>query len=636
MKFPIFFLILLSLSSFSEKSFASYSELQKVADQEKWHEDLQWRKLMHFEPNIWGQLESQIDGDDFFLSPQGKTDLKAELQATIKAFYSDVKLTEGADERSVPLCHFPARWMWLKKKIGSRPISLPQTSCPRFEKFYSALKGTGLSLVFSSYYLNNPSSAFGHTFLRVNKAPAENGKRYELLDYGLNYAANRDTDNGLLYAIRGLFGLGPGTFTTTPYYFKVREYNNAESRDLWEYELDVDPNTVQFLVAHMWEVGSTRINYWYLTENCSYHMFTLLEAADPKVDLVSKLKKYVIPSDTVQVVWNKPNFVKSVHFRPSIRTELMARVSKLSEAETNEVFHIIEQRRTSENFETYSLDSKMRVLDTAMDFVDYRYSYEIQIAGTEPYEFKNKLMGQRSRVDKISEILKVPAPALDKPHEAHGSRRLGLSYLSSRQAHNQYLLQTKFSLHDQMDPIVGYPEYAKITFFDFILSVEESTRAVHLEDLTLFELRAMSPLTRFQKDFSWNFRVASERIRNENCDYCRWSGVSGGVGATWGFGTTPWVLASAGIKGTANHGESKLTRWWAGVGPEALVRIRWTSKLISLAEAWQRHDFQGHQRIYFERSLGTQWSWSKDGGIRAYFRDYTFDQVTLLQGFYYY
>ena len=68
---------------------------------------------------------------------------------------------------------------------------------------------------------------------------------------------------------------------TCPSYYKVREYNNAESRDLWEYELNVDQETVDMLIAHYGRLVLL-IDYWYLTENCSYHMFTLLEAANPK------------------------------------------------------------------------------------------------------------------------------------------------------------------------------------------------------------------------------------------------------------------------------------------------------------------------------------------------------------------
>ena len=45
--------------------------------------------------------------------------------------------------------------------------------------------------------------------------------------------------------------------------------------------LNVDQETVDMLIAHYGRLVLL-IDYWYLTENCSYHMFTLLEAANPK------------------------------------------------------------------------------------------------------------------------------------------------------------------------------------------------------------------------------------------------------------------------------------------------------------------------------------------------------------------
>ena len=39
-----------------------------------------------------------------------------------------------------------------------------------------------------------------------------------------------------------------------PYYRKVKEYGDFESRDLWEYELDLNPEESRFMVEHIWEM----------------------------------------------------------------------------------------------------------------------------------------------------------------------------------------------------------------------------------------------------------------------------------------------------------------------------------------------------------------------------------------------
>lgn len=636
MKFPIFFTLYLIFSLAHADLKSSAQQIKSWSQSEKWSEDRTWRKLMHFEPTMFGGLESQVDGDDFFFSSQGKVDLKAELEATIDAFFSTPKNDLEKEEKFLSFCRFPARWSWVKKKIAGRSLELPHVNCPRFERFKNTLRGPSASLVFSSYYLNNPSSAFGHTFLRVNKAPAEDGKRYELLDYGLNYAANKDTDNGFVFAFSGLFGLLSGSFTATPYYYKVREYSNAESRDLWEYELNLTPETVDHMIEHIWELGATRINYWYLSENCSYHMFSILEAADSKIDLVSRLKKFVIPSDTVQVLYQVPGLVKSVHFRPSIRTELLTRAKDLTSEEMKLVLELIHTQKIPDGLKNIPALSQARILDTAVDYIDFKYAYDVQVAGSEMLKFKSVLLSARSQVDVISEAIKIEIPELEKPHEAHGSRRIGIGYLNDQERPSRYLLDYKFALHDQLDPIQGYPEYAQITFFNLQASVEESSHTLALEEWTLFEVLSTLPLSNLQNDMSWRFRVSTERVRNENCDFCRWSGASGGAGGSWALASAPYTFIYGGLRGIAGVTTDRQWQLWAGAGPEVRLRIRWTPHLISLVEAWQKLDLQGVQRISFERGLTTQYSFSEGFGLRAKYTDYGFDKVGSFQFFKYY
>ena len=75
---------------------------------------------------------------------------------------------------------------------------MPVRRCARFEYFVKRLRAESVSLVFSSYYLSSPASAFGHTFLRVHKAGNKGDSA--LLDTGIDYSAVVDTPNALLYA----------------------------------------------------------------------------------------------------------------------------------------------------------------------------------------------------------------------------------------------------------------------------------------------------------------------------------------------------------------------------------------------------------------------------------------------------
>src|SRR5688572_16379463 len=185
----------------------------------------------------------------------------------------------------------------------------------------------GLTMVFASYYLNNPASMYGHTFFEINR-PDTRG----LLDYTINFAAYPDTTNGILFAIKGLTGGYPGRFSTMPYYMKVQEYNNLESRDLWEYPLQLDSPSMDRLIRHLWEMGQASMGYYFFNKNCSYQLLPLLEVANPSLHVVERFKFKAIPADTLRAVITQPHLARPVRLRPSHVSKMLWARSALSKS----------------------------------------------------------------------------------------------------------------------------------------------------------------------------------------------------------------------------------------------------------------------------------------------------------------
>src|SRR5258706_8520662 len=50
----------------------------------------QWLRLGHYRPTWTGDLESQADGENFFLSKRGKAHPEAELDATLEGFFAEL------------------------------------------------------------------------------------------------------------------------------------------------------------------------------------------------------------------------------------------------------------------------------------------------------------------------------------------------------------------------------------------------------------------------------------------------------------------------------------------------------------------------------------------------------------------
>jgi len=620
----------------------------KAVSEKKLSQSIGWRKLLHFEPD-GGKLKSQVDSSNFFLSPEGKTNAEAELIATIQSFFAitptSIDRDTRVDERDLSQCRFPARYNFLKRSLSELKITWPDQPCPRLTKYVNALQGESVSLVFSSYHLNNPSSAFGHTFLRINKFAAKDGRRYELLDYGLNYAATVDTGNALVYAFRGLFGFFSGNFTSVPYYYKVREYNDSESRDLWEYELNVSMDEVRYLILHIWELGPTNINYFYLSENCSYHMLTLLEAAKPELELSAKAKDYVIPQDTVQIVWDSPGLVKSFKYRPSLRTHLAQRLSMLNPEEIRELQILMSQATESSypekpfaglNSSTLSKASQQKILDAALDYVDFKYFVEIQ-KDTKEKKIKDQLLRQRSQIDLISEELNIPTPIEDEPHRAHASRRMSLGLRGTSDHDTQLMLQYKFALHDFLDASTGYPDYATITFADIQARASKKTNSLDLERLTFFEVISLSPWKEFFKTASWRLKVSIERLTEPAFINIQGFQVSGGPGITYLWTEKNSLITYFGLKGQVLQplwGEDRKTHF--GFGPNFIFRYRFNPHLNFLFESWGFQNFRRSNAWNNQNSLSAHWAYEKNRGLRLTGIDSPEDESVSLEWMYYY
>src|SRR6185437_13142011 len=205
----------------------------------------------------------------------------------------------------------------------------------------------GATLVFASYFLNNPASMFGHTLMRIDSRRTGSGNN--LMNYGVNYAAATDTENSFLYALKGLTGAFQGRFAIFPYYTKVQEYNNWESRDLWEYELKFTPDQLNMMLLHLWELGGTYFDYYYFQENCSYHVLALLEIANPDLRLKDSFFFSVIPTDTVKLVMAQEGLVKNIVYRPAVLSQMNDKRLKMIKREKTILEKLVKGKISTES-----------------------------------------------------------------------------------------------------------------------------------------------------------------------------------------------------------------------------------------------------------------------------------------------
>ena len=333
--------------------------LQK-ADEEQLHTARYWKLLLHM-----GDVQtSEIDDPSFFIAPDGKTDAKAELSATIKALYNEEHFDDNATA-----CRFPARKYWLRETLGLE--GLPEVECKAYDKLMARLDPQSVSLVFPYAHINSPASMFGHTFLRIDSS-------YEskLLSYAVNYAATADasTENGFIFAVKGLMGGYYGKYSLLPYYEKLKEYRDTEQRDIWEYDLNLSREEVMRMMRHVWELNDTFSWYFFFDENCSYNMLWLLEAARPSVRLREYFLYEVIPPETVHAIESE-NLVREKHYRPSKRSKLLAYEAVLDDASRMLAMDIAGGRRSPVSLSDANLSAQRHryILEAASELTEYGY-----------------------------------------------------------------------------------------------------------------------------------------------------------------------------------------------------------------------------------------------------------------------
>jgi hypothetical protein len=248
-----------------------------------------WQRLMY--ANSKGQSEVSYSG--YFLAEQGGSNLQQEMQQNIQALF-----LAAAPNQSVR-CKFPARSHWLMQQLNISEQQLPELSCPDLERWIGEVKPYKATLIYATDFMGNPSSMFGHTLLRLDP---KDQQELKLISYAVNYAATVDSNDNWSFAWKGLTGQYPGEYSLMPYYRKVKEYGDFESRDLWEYELNLTPEETTFLVQHLWEMQQVNFPYYFINDNCSYRLLGLLDLVRPGLNLQKQFGTTAIPVETLKVV----------------------------------------------------------------------------------------------------------------------------------------------------------------------------------------------------------------------------------------------------------------------------------------------------------------------------------------------
>jgi hypothetical protein len=532
------------------------------------HDERYWHILLHYKRTITG-LRSSVDDPKFFVSPRGKHDPAAEMEATIRAFFAPANA-----EAKHPVCRFVARYYWIKEQLSLDPSMLAVNECEHFTRLLGDMKPESTTLVFPTSHMNSPASMFGHTLLTY-----ETASRNKLLAYAVNYSAITTETFGPLFAVKGIFGLYKGYFSVLPYYAKLQEYSDIDHRDMWEYPLNFTRDETIRSIMHVYELDGIYSDYFFFDENCSYTLLFLLEAGRPSLNLTDQMPPWVIPLDTIRTVENAGITTGAV-YRPSKTTKIRHIASLISRPSRLLALDLAQGKAGLEPVlaADASNEERIRTYDLAIEYLQYLYSKQELERDVYTDRFL-KLLAARSSLgipdggrDEIA-----PPP---RPEEGHLSNRLQIGFgLKHDRAFQE--LRWRAAYHTLTDYGRGYPEGSHIVFADTALRYYFTDNQVKLQQLDFVDIVSIAPRDELFQPISWKVKAGlAQRVMEDGKDHLLFQLTPGG-GLAYRLGRLGlcYIMAETDL----NVGEDLRDKYALGVGGSlgivAGITERWSASL---------------------------------------------------------
>lgn len=459
-----------------------------------------WFTLGHYHRTLWFRIESRIDDPRFFLAEDGKTNRRAELKATLRAFTRPDPAVD-TDERTLA-CRFPARRRWLQETLQLSEEDFAFPDCETYARVLDQLQLTRATLAYPAAYMNSPASMFGHLLLVIDRED-----KSRLLSKAVNYAAVVEDTFGPLFAFKGIFGLYDGVFAILPYYEKVEEYSAVNRRDIWEYPINLDGDGFDRMMRHVWELQDLRSRYFFFKENCAFNLLYAIEAGRPDLSFTRRFRMSAIPVNLLQELHGSGVLGPPI-YRPSKTSQMAHLVTFVSPEEQQRALELAQGQALA------SAQDSAETLSLAVEIAQHHYT-ERRLTPEVYRERVLPLLRERSQRGKV-EIPPVPTPP--PPESAHAPRRAYV-YAGTGQNQNQLAgIKLRAAYHGWLDVPTGFTPGSTITFFETDLRLSDDLQRLSLHELNLVEIRSLTPHTLWAAPLSWSaaFRVEEAPFRSEH------------------------------------------------------------------------------------------------------------------------
>lgn len=437
-----------------------------------------WGRLIKLEQSgLFKNETPAIHSQTFYFTNISILTKKLELVNTLKAFFSK---NDYQDTNQNPQCKFPARYIWLKKKLDLS--SIPKVVCDDYLAWSKLSSSNSLSMIFATGYLGNPASYYGHTLLKLNSS-----KGSDLLDMSINFGADvPDDEDPISYMIKGVTGGYDANFTDSKFYYHTQNYLENELRDLWEYSLNLSTEDYSFLIAHIWEIIEQDYTYYFFDENCVFRMYELFQLIEG-IELPVISAPWVIPQEVVRAMnlakYKNGKLIKKVRYIPSRQANFYNKYWQLSSKSKSIVKSITLNISNLKLIKKTTSDEGIKILSVLLDY----YQYLIAIDKNSEAEYKplyNKILAYRYQlpIGKAKFNSNIPV----SPHVARPSSYSQVSYINNKKLGDGISFKLRPAYYDQLDGESGHVKNGSLVMGEFELEYIESKLSIR--SFSLFDI----------------------------------------------------------------------------------------------------------------------------------------------------
>lgn len=463
-----------------------------------------WQRLLLYENG-----KSLVSSKTFFISTNGQNSSEDELRETLKIFGPAIGKSYAPNEQ-LPAqivkfaCEFPARFNYLSTRLN---IEKKYYICNDYETWRDSFEASGISVIFASQYLENPASAFGHTFLKINSE-----KKALYLNKVVSFAASVPEDvSAYSYIYKGIFGGFDSFFSVYPFYLTFQEYANLERRDLWEYELNLTQVQTKELLSNIYElINKASVDYSFLSKNCSGMILRLLEAEFDK-DLLVDLPFYISPIESIKVLV-KNNLVQKINYHPSITSRLNKLSKNLSLADSKKISSLVEDRTT------LTKNDSVDVLDFGIEYLNFiRQKNAGKFIPEDEELFRTLINARASKTEDSSDTSNQEN--LLYPEKSSGIQRASIG-MRSQNHDKKVALSYRPAGKDFFDRPNGFLKESEINVLKTQIYLDTEKPKKNFFSLNILGLKKYVDYDVINKNTSWGVNLAVKSDPLSLCQSC--------------------------------------------------------------------------------------------------------------------